>query len=337
MSSFSMQKKNFKFVNLIIKLILVGLLGYVLYQGCNRESANESLELFKSSLETSNAIYLIIALLLMPLNWILESEKWRSFLHPFADLPSLSSLKCVIAGVFMGMVTPARVGEYGGRIIYLPYDKKWEGIMATLASSLCQNMVNLVLGAVGALYFLSLYPFTESSMDVMVGVTIAVVIAVLAVVMFRQKILKFGPTKLPNGLLNKIKKQLNIIEHLQVKYWYNGLFLSALRFAIYTTQYVLLLYFFDLEIPVFIAVSGIWFIFLLQSFFPLPPLLGILARGEIALIIWSVYTDNILGILASTFMLWIINLIIPSIVGMYLVLSTDLVDSFRYKLIKNER
>jgi hypothetical protein len=62
-------------------------------------------------------------------------------------------------------------------------------------------------------------------------------------------------------------------------------------------------------------ISGIFLVFLIQSGIPLPPFLSMLARVEIAVIIWSVFERDVMIILSATFSLWIINLLIPSLIG----------------------
>jgi hypothetical protein len=63
-------------------------------------------------------------------------------------------------------------------------------------------------------------------------------------------------------------------------------------------------------------------IFLFQTFIPLPPVIGFLARGEIALLVWSPFEIDPTLILASTYTLWLINIVLPSILGLFFFIMT---------------
>ena len=79
-----------------------------------------------------------------------------------------------------------------------------------------------------------------------------------------------------------------------------------------------------MEVNLVIGFIGIATIFLVQTSLPLPPIVGFLARGEIALLVWEGMEFNSLAILGGSYALWFINLIIPSLIGSIIILSSDL-------------
>jgi hypothetical protein len=80
------------------------------------------------------------------------------------------------------------------------------------------------------------------------------------------------------------------------------------------------------------AAAGIAAIFLAQTSLPLPPLAGLMARGELALWVWGAYSSDTAAILASAYGLFIINLSLPSLVGAWILLRLNL-----HKFWNNER
>jgi hypothetical protein len=44
-------------------------------------------------------------------------------------------------------------------------------------------------------------------------------------------------------------------------------------------------------------------------------------RGSVALLVFGLFSNNVVGILSSIFILWIINLIIPAIIGSFFIFS----------------
>ena len=113
---------------------------------------------------------------------------------------------------------------------------------------------------------------------------------------------------------------------------FEALFWSFARYVIYSLQYYFMLRFFGIDVPFLRAASCIATIYLLQTSIPLPPVVGLLARGEVALKIWGLFTHNDLSILAATFSLWVINLIIPAFIGLVFILKANF-----FQTKKNEK
>lgn len=104
-----------------------------------------------------------------------------------------------------------------------------------------------------------------------------------------------------------------------------------LRYAIYATQYYFLLRFFDIGADAVSAFFCIGAIFLLQTSVPLPPIIGLMARGNVAIHVWSLFGANEINILAATFGLWIINLILPALCGAFFIFSINISKSLGYE------
>ena len=89
-------------------------------------------------------------------------------------------------------------------------------------------------------------------------------------------------------------------------------------------QYIFILWFFGIDMSLFEGFSGVSSIYLIQSGIPLPPIVDVAARAELAYLIWGIYSENVLGILSATYGLWIINLILPSLLGLFYVIKMNL-------------
>ena len=98
-----------------------------------------------------------------------------------------------------------------------------------------------------------------------------------------------------------------------------SLLLALCRYATYAAQYYLLLKFYGIGVDLPLAMAGIAAIFMLQASIPLPPVLGLMARGELALFIWGRFSNSPVDILAATFSLFVINLAIPAIFGLVFI------------------
>lgn len=250
----------------------------------------------------------------MFVNWGLETFKWQLLIRPFHYLSFLEASKSILVGLSLGIVTPSRVGEYGGRIIGIPNDLKAQGLKAHFLSSLSQNIVNITAGCIGAFVFLTQYYIVSSTFIVAI-VTIGLVFSLLLLSLFygNDYVIRFAKTKLPSRWTAKIDIGLSNYNESQVLN--RAVLISSIRYVIFVSQYVLLLYYFGLDIPLLAMVSGVTLIYLIQSGIPLPPFISMLARGEIAIVIWSIFSASALSILSATFTLWILNLLLPALVG----------------------
>ena len=307
----------------LLKLLLLALVGYVLYDQIIMHQDMDTIQThFLEGFKGSNWIYLALCLILMPINWIIESIKWRILILPWKFISKWDALKAIFAGISVGLVTPARIGEYGGRLLLIEGDDRTKSIPATLVSSIAQNISNIIGGYIGALVFCYCY-FSVNRFVYIAGSILGLLCIIMLCALF------FNISKLNLDWLNRWKwgkllnKQAHVLSLYDSSILNRVLTLSHLRYLIYCTQYVLILYFLGIELSVFAAFSGVAVIYLLQSGIPLPPMLSVVARGELAVIIWSLFTVNVGGILVATFGLWVINLVFPALMGLLIVLNVN--------------
>ena len=57
---------------------------------------------------------------------------------------------------------------------------------------------------------------------------------------------------------------------------------------------------------------------------------GLVARGNLAVYLWQQFGANDLSALAATFSLWVINLILPALIGTFLLLRVNIAQSLNY-------
>ena len=293
------------------------------YQVVRKDNINDLTQAFTSSLSWSNFWLLVLTILLVPVNWFLESYKWKTIVSSFSDTTLSKSIKVILGGLSFGVLTPSRIGEYGGRFYMTEDEDRWKTLSATFVGSLSQNIITALLGLAGASYLL----YFSSVMNAYIATSIWYIASVAIVlgllfyynIGFIQHIVRF----LPEKWAKLCDKHSNFLSLLDTGTLNRILFLSIARYTIYAIQYVLILYFFGITVHFTEALAAVSLIFLIQSGIPFPPILDVLARGEIALTIWALYSENALGILATTFSIWIINLIIPALIGLIYVIMKD--------------
>ena len=316
----------------LAKIGLVVVLAYVLYRqlwgGAHWETF---LAFWTTERWQENRLYLLFTLLLMPLNWTLETAKWWVLLRPLYPSPFAKAFIAVLNGISLSLFTPHRIGEYGGRILNYPAVGHTKVIMASLVANFGQLLCLISAGFIGIIFWgRSFFQAFGIVYDVAlyVGGPILVFLwwgffSIRRFLPWIQRIswptwLRWVPKTLEHA------RQFNKILLVQ------SAAMAAIRFLIYSIQFVCLLLFFGLDVPWHILLNGVFVIYLLQSGLPLPPALGLLTRGELGVLIWQNYEVNPLAILAASIALFIINLAIPALLGLMVIVKTNVTKSLQY-------
>ena len=255
----------------------------------------------------------VLAILLMPVNWGLETLKWKLLLR--TDVSFARLLKSIIAGITVGFVTPGRTGEFIGRVMFLNDDNKSKVFYLSSIGGLAQTAASLIIGVP----FVFIWRNDAFITEIVIGCA-----AVYLLVFLRFDLL--------NRLISSwsfLQRYGLIIEQgdlprFGTQVWV--LFLSFLRFGVYALQYVLLLEFFGLGTNK-IALSTHTIVYLLaQTFSPLMPLLDFSYRGATALYVFNNFSTNNIAILSAVMVVWLINLVVPALVGYFFILKRKLVN-----------
>jgi hypothetical protein len=312
----------------LAKFLLLGLLVWALYRELNgKVDAHAFTDLIWQRWADGEWTLLLAAVLLMPVNWSLEILKWRTLLRPFWKIPLSVAVQAVAAGVALSLITPNRVGDYGGRVLAVPAAHNWAAVLATAAGSMAQLIALLSGGLAGAFFYLRERALLPAQIEGMWWLVVLATLLLLAAFF-----------NLP--LLAKLLQRINIPERWTAPFsrlaayrapvLLQGLIWAFLRYFVYVLQYYLLLRFFGVELAFGAALGGIATIYLLQVCLPLPPLAALLARGEAALLIWAPFSPAPLHLLSATFALFIINLLLPALLGAVFIVKINVLKSLGY-------
>lgn len=315
------------------------MLSYVIYhQIFAKENASEIWENFLQNLTLDNIHWLIITIILIPVNWAFETLKWQVLIKDFEKLSFGKSYQAILAGITFSLFTPNRIGEYGGRILLVKPENNWKAVIATLVGSFSQLLVLLSCGILGLLFFI--YLFLDIDQWIWLSIFfIGMLFTCLILFCFYNIDLVIPIVKrIPYAhKLRRFVKHVNVLRNYSSSILSSALIYSFLRYSTYTLQYFFMLQFFGINVSIIKGLAGITTIYLLQTSIPLPPIWDLFARGQIALEIWGFSSDNEIGILASTFTLWVLNLIIPALIGTIFIVRINVLQSLGYEKINNKK
>jgi hypothetical protein len=258
----------------------------------------------------------------MFVNWGLEALKWKISVAMVHPVKFIQAFKAILSGVSFSVTMPNRVGEYFGRILYLPEGKRLKVISLTLIGSISQLFVTLAAGTVGLVLLKSVL-IGDGILDTItwrfafVGfLTASLLLALFYYNLgaFEKLIEQWFPRSRYLYLVEAIRSfgfhRLNSI-----------LAFSGLRYLIFILQYILAFRLFDVNVPLFQLVAVMTLVFAALAIIPSIVLLELGIRGQVSLKLIGLFTANSLGILFTSLTIWFINLVIPAVAGSLLMLS----------------
>jgi hypothetical protein len=124
-------------INWVIGPILAVWLFYSLYQQIKgQDGLSGALQLIKEAPfgEQAWKFWLVIALTFV--NWGIESRKWQLLMRLLQPMSFLTAVKSVLCGVTLSLNTPNRIGEYGGRVLFVEEGKRIQSVSLSIAGSI---------------------------------------------------------------------------------------------------------------------------------------------------------------------------------------------------------
>jgi hypothetical protein len=320
-----------KNIKIIFQYIIAPLLGawlfYSLYKQINGQpNLQQSIDLIKDAPFGSQAWKFWIVLALVFVNWGFEAKKWQVLLKTIQHISFSRAYKSILSGITLSLNTPNRIGEYGGRILYVQEGCRIKAIPLSIAGSISQLIITLIMGCGGLVYLIF---FQANNTGSVMGLSVfwlrtllflsSCVSIVIVLFYFRLSWIIKLVEKIPAAA--RYVQYINVLEEFTPKLLLRLLSLSFFRYLVFVIQYILLLQVLHVEI---LWINGFWTIsilFLVLAIVPSFAIADLGIRGKFSTELLSFYSSNTLGIIGTTFGIWFINLFIPAFLGSLLILS----------------
>lgn len=313
--------KLLKYLNIAINALIFVATYYYIVSVFVDKSISISDFSFEDIFHIKSIFLLSFLLLLMIINWGIEALKWRIVSKPIANFSYLESIKSVLLGVFTGLFLPNRTGEFIGRVFSNENINRKELFVHNIIANISQVLVTLVFGLISLILLGNFAQYVFSSM----GINAVLISIISSALIFALLLVYFLLPRLSRTKFfrNKLINWLSKLKNLSIKTLVTILSLSILRFLIFSIQYILV--FRWLNIPIssldLIALCSIYFLIL--AVIPSVVFTEIGIRGSVMLILFMAWFDYSstqinnfeINILFATLAIWIINIIIPAIVG----------------------
>ena len=290
-----------KSMKILIKIIIIiGAYGFIVYKFSYNEDFINVFRDFK--IYAPNKLYLLFfVLLLMFVNWTTEALKWKILVKRLESISLLTSLKAVLSGVTVSIFTPNRVGEFGGRIFVLKRKNRISAIFSTIAGSISQLLVTILMG-ISAIVLLYIF-FPENIFfqfpDKYLSYSLLFLVSILFVYVYFN-IPYFSNYLSKIRFLRKYEKYYKVLCLYNKRELFYILLLSIFRYLIFLIQFYFLFKYFNVDIGIFSAFLSVALIYLFMSFIPTITIVEIGIRGSTALFFAGMFSDNDLGIISAS-------------------------------------
>lgn len=285
------------------------LIGFILFIICaiaiyNKVATNENIQQHGEDLriQVLRIGYLEWAVLffLMLFNYLFESIKWKLVVASTNKLSILNSIRSVFVGQAFSFFTPARVGDYVGRTLFLNPGTKLQGLAQMAWASYAQVLNTLTMGTIALFFNL---PFLVWLKWVAPFACIAAYCIFFYSKPFKGWMANLNLIQIPTSL----KWQL--------------LGVAFLRYAIFIIQYTWVTKMLGISIELLPLWTSVAVLFLCLSLIPSISLTDLVIRGQLfTLLLAPWYSNDLMLIVLSTF-IWAANFLIPSIIGAFLLLG----------------
>ncbi len=317
-----MTKTQRKYLNLLIKIAIVALAMWFVVSKVNNQKNLKEFEHLISQIDPFIIrMVLIVVILLMFLNWFLEVIKWRYLSRRIEKLGLWKAVKSVFCGLTWAIFTPNRIGEYGGRVMLLKPENRASGAVAMGVGLFAQLVLTSIFGALSIAWFVTTFIETPASVDFGIWL-IAVIYAIAFVVLyFNVSWVDYLVGRIK--FLYKIKPFFAVLEDFTIKELATVLMLSAFRFAIFTSQYIILMLIILPDLPLVSMVLMIFIMFFIQSAVPSLDIFDFSVRSFVASNLYAYITTQEIAVMAIVSCVWFVNLILPAIIGAFFVLNVN--------------
>lgn len=267
--------------------------------------------------------HLWIALALLPINLSIQAWIWQVLLQGiYPDESFADSLGAILCGASLGFFTPARIGDFAGRALYLPHHNKSELLAMAGLQQLLAFICYIGIGTLGLLYFLPFrLGFENWAWAGMALIGVLIIFGIGYLLYHPKKVYHFIKIRLPERFQSTFRF-LNYLTKAQLlKLWA----LTALRYAVFCLQFIILLYAFPFTLTIGESLLATILMYYAKTFIPAFTFaeLGIREATAVFFIGWMGGSETV-GFYAAT-LIFIINLMIPALLGI----------PFVFKIAKN--
>lgn len=293
--------------NVLLVVAAYGYLGYKLATFDDYATLADSFRI----VERHKYACLMLTMVLMPLNLLCEAWKWRTLMRDIEPMTMAEAMRQVCYGCVGSFITPYRTGDYPTRVLLLHNHSAWaSAVTLGLIGSLVMLLVELALGIPAIILFTQ-----YKTIIPLQNILITTMIVMLLLLFLSTGIKLLARHHWSNRYLQQISNEL---QHITFRCFLEVVGISLLRYIVWGIQLALVLHFCNIDLSLVQLVIAIPTYYLLLSLLPSLPLADIAVRGSVSLLVFGVFSANLAGITMATIMVWVMNNMLPMMIGTFI-------------------
>ena len=272
-----------------------------------------------SQLTISRYGWLLLVFLFLPLNWLIESVKWKMMTAHVQAISLKTSIKAILAGISTGFFTPNRVGDLVGRVMYLNAENRKPGVTLSLLSGMTQSIVMTLYGLPACILF---FANSKANHPAAAGYyTVILLVSLIAIGLLYFFLPQISRLFSKSKFSDKIKEYTNCLLDYSPQELLLIISVSMLRYTVFCVQFYFMLRFFGVELTASQALVAIPTSYLFVTFTPSFAFSDVAVRSSIAVLVIGVFSSQVIGIALAGMCIWLINFALPMLVGSVVLLK----------------
>ena len=314
--------KIMKFAETVIKILIVVAGCWILYVKLFRNSDVDMMwDSVSGSLSSWNSLSLIfLALLLTLVNIALEALKWQKSVFPVERVSFKKAYIAVFTGIMTGMFFPNRTGDLIGRVFILERANRIKASMLTFVGNIAQMVATSFFGLI------ALIIISEKHHVIIISLIAAAVISLELLLFFNIHLLKYFQKIVPSRWKSRTENYVDVFGCFSRKDLLAILLTAFAKYLVYSFQFVLLIWAFDVPLSYYNAMIPIMLTYLVMTIIPFITITEIAVRGSVCVYVFeywlnllNVNTSYSMMVFSASTLLWIFNLAIPAVIGLFFI------------------
>lgn len=256
-----------------------------------------------------NSLLLLLILLLLPINWGVESLKWHLLCQQFEPVSRKEAFRMVLYGVSLGFWSSYSLADLAARTWHFK-GKRGQAFAVVMVNRFAQA-VPAFAGGIWAIIEGHLLPPHWTNLGFFWGATVALAFVIFLVARrFWWKYLKSSW---------RFMRSISFALFARVLGW------SVLRYFVFSLQFFLMFQIFQVSLNPLLIFAGISWIFFVKSFVPSFHAVGDLGLREFsALLFFAPFGVSSQVVVCASLGIWCINILLPGLLGLLHFQSSSL-------------
>lgn len=309
----------------LINILLKAIIGFgsfaIIYWRIKNDFTPENSIIIKNALfNVSSLLLILVSFILFPVNWAIESYKWKLITAQTEEISFKTAMRSVYAAVCIGNLAPGRATEFLAKIHFFKTENKLTVTVLHFVNGMFQLSITIFFGML-ALFIRSVTSNEAGSALHVASISLSVIVMLVFVLIL------FNINRFVGWMYKRFNR--DNYEELKPIVWTKKLLIqlfgfSIIRFWVFTFQFVLLLFVFKSHVNYVQLFTSIFIYFLFTTIIPMFSLIEAAVRAAIALIVFSDFGISNSALTIVAILLWLINIVMPSIVGYMVLLKENL-------------